>query len=121
MNRRHQEKKFCVATQRCVRSVKSVGTQPLRCNALNRLAALIRQLCVGTQILRCYAHWVANVRWNAERRATPPTHAVWSLVCVATKNGQLVILPTHGVRTNATPHGASTINAVWFCVFRWNA
>ena len=94
---------------------------PLRCNAISRLSASVRHFCIGTQNLRWYVLRVVNLRWNAERRATPPTYAVRFLVSVETYDRRLALLSTHRLRTNATPHSASTINAVWFCVFRWNA
>jgi hypothetical protein len=54
-----------------------------------------------------------------KRKATAPTHAVWSLICVGTQNRQLVVLLTYGLRTNATSYGAATTNAVCFRSFRW--
>jgi hypothetical protein len=54
-----------------------------------------------------------------KRKASPPTHAVWSLIYVGTQNRQLVVLLTHGLRTNATPYSPATTNAVWFRVFHW--
>src|SRR3978361_492339 len=93
----------------------------LRCCAISRLSASVRHFCIGTQNLRWYVLRVVNQRWNAERRATPPTYAVRFLVSVETYDRRLALLSTHRLRTNATPHSASTIKAVWFCVFRWNA
>jgi hypothetical protein len=46
----------------------------LRCNALNRLAALVHHFCVGTQNLHWYALQVANLRWNAEQTTSRPMH-----------------------------------------------
>jgi hypothetical protein len=40
---------------------------------------------------------------------------------VGTYDGQLALLSTYGFRSNATPYGPSSTNAVWFRVFRWHA
>jgi hypothetical protein len=95
-------RKKCFALQRNIAlgALGALVRNLLRYKALNRLAAMVRHFCVGTYNLHWYALQVANLRWNAERTTSHPI--------------------THSLRMNATPHGASTINALWFPAFRWN-
>jgi hypothetical protein len=115
----HREKYFCVATQRCIRSVGSAGMQNGRLDCLHTQFGPSSTLERKTDNSSFYRRTTC-VRTLLRAVRLLPTQCNFAF-SVGTQNGRLAFVSTHGFRSNATPHGASTTNSVWFRVFCWNA